>query len=55
MKLFTTTAFVFGLMSMTLALGGCGNTVMGIGADIVTMGEGLMTDVNIEETTNAEK
>jgi len=50
-----TTAFVLGLMSMTLVLGGCGNTVMGIGADIVTMGEGLVTDDKFEDITDAEK
>jgi len=31
-----------------LALGGCGNTVKGIGTDIVTMGDNLMK----EETKN---
>ena len=32
------------LMGMTLALGGCGNTVKGIGTDIVGMGEDLMKE-----------
>lgn len=39
------------LMGMTLALGGCGNTVKGIGTDIVGMGENLMK----EETKDASK
>ena len=38
---------------MTLALGGCGNTVKGIGTDIVGMGEDLMKeDVKNEEKKN---
>ena len=39
------------LMGMTLALGGCGNTVKGIGTDIVGMGEDLMK----EDVKNEEK
>ena len=39
------------LMGMTLALGGCGNTVKGIGTDIVGMGEDLMK----EEIKDASK
>lgn len=46
-------AILFGtvLMGMTLALGGCGNTVKGIGTDIVGMGEDLMK----EDVKNEEK
>ena len=33
---------------IVIALGGCGNTVKGIGTDIVTMGDNLMK----EETKN---
>ena len=44
------------LMGMTLALGGCGNTVKGIGTDIVGMGEDLMKeDVKIKDVKNEEK
>jgi predicted small secreted protein len=39
------------LIGMTLALGGCGNTVKGIGTDIVGMGEDLMK----EEIKDASK
>ena len=44
------------LIGMTLALGGCGNTVKGIGTDIVGMGEDLMKeDVKIKDVKNEEK
>lgn len=44
------------MVIVAAGLSGCGNTVKGIGTDIVTMGEDWMKDDNkIKETTNEKK